>query len=850
MAIAGLHNVSVPDTSFLRGSQSQAARQQGNEGRSGTRSSSMLQMWREIEDEHVVSHGQERVGERIFQQRNYELSRTDMSDGGSSENSGIPEDVSVSENNYGQWSTGPVGHQNEQEDTSNFNRDHSSDLGLDERERVRQIFREWMNSGVREQRSNVSSVNHGSRAEWLGETEQERVRIIREWVQMNSRQRGARPDHRDEQVAEVGGQIERVLDGLAANLNEGRNEHIHRGIRRLCGRQALLDMLKKSERERQRELQGLLECRAVSQFAHRNRIQSLLRGRFLRNDRIIDSGRATTSVAASELGLLRQRQTVSDLRDGFLSRLDHSCDQAGGNLSDTSSNIDTYGNRNEQNSEISSLQLVHEIHGQFDSNNEEIESHGLSNGRTNMEGSILEERCSQEATDCLEEWSEQVSESDVRDMQQLASVSNLERGDVNGQEEERNWQEGPNSETSLESFRNEGDVHFEQPSEVVTYRSHRNREDYSGSILSDHSDSVESNTTEDLNQLESSTLVEQQHDQVLETVVGNLFGSNEMRGGIGDDVDRRQQETTNGLSQSFLGNEDLEHDRMQQASEVWRVDGEYQEAMQNWFDGPSDETVSVGRVDTFYLPDDGNVYSTEIRELLTRRSVSTLLRSGFRESLDRLIQSYVERQSQAPFEWEGTSTPAASAEQDLEQQTGDHNEGRGDAVGSPPTPPPLPPPHAPPVRQIWVDGPQDYRWSQHDMHHRLGIEWDIVNDLRFDMARLQQRMNNMQSMLEACMDMQLELQRSIRQEVSAALNRSSGSAGICENGLPEDGSKWDNVRKGICCICSNSNIDSLLYRCGHMGTCSKCANELVQCGGKCPMCRAPVVEVIRAYCIL
>ncbi|XP_042448883.1 uncharacterized protein LOC122033790 [Zingiber officinale] len=124
-------------------------------------------------------------------------------------------------------------------------------------------------------------------------------------------------------------------------------------------------------------------------------------------------------------------------------------------------------------------------------------------------------------------------------------------------------------------------------------------------------------------------------------------------------------------------------------------------------------------------------------ELLSRRSVSNLLHSGFHESLDQLIQSYPMFNDKAQL----------------------HSTG------------------------IWAD---------HCLHlHRvlpfswMGItdvilsvtlrEWDALNDLKAEMARMQQGMNNMQRMVEACMEMQVELQRAVRQEVSAALNRSSGA---------------------------------------------------------------------------
>jgi hypothetical protein len=181
--------------------------------------------------------------------------------------------VSESENEFGSWAHDQMGSQNERVDNNRSSREQSPDLGDVERERVRQIVRGWMESGISDHATNVSQRNNSPRAEWLGETERERVRIVREWVQMTSQQRGARGSRREDQPTGLGSQANRVPDGLVADHDEGQPEHIRRDMLRLRGRQALLDLLVRIERERQRELQGLLEHRAVSDFAHRNRIQ-------------------------------------------------------------------------------------------------------------------------------------------------------------------------------------------------------------------------------------------------------------------------------------------------------------------------------------------------------------------------------------------------------------------------------------------------------------------------------------------------------------------------------------------------------------------------------------------------
>ncbi|CCD67842.1 RING-type E3 ubiquitin transferase [Caenorhabditis elegans] len=63
-----------------------------------------------------------------------------------------------------------------------------------------------------------------------------------------------------------------------------------------------------------------------------------------------------------------------------------------------------------------------------------------------------------------------------------------------------------------------------------------------------------------------------------------------------------------------------------------------------------------------------------------------------------------------------------------------------------------------------------------------------------------------------------------------------------------EGNGAQEVNEGDeCTICMDAPVNSVLYTCGHMCMCFECGRRLLTTKGTCPICRAPVQDVIKTY---
>ncbi|XP_011022301.1 PREDICTED: uncharacterized protein LOC105124124 [Populus euphratica] len=286
----------------------------------------------------------------------------------------------------------------------------------------------------------------------------------------------------------------------------------------------------------------------------------------------------------------------------------------------------------------------------------------------------------------------------------------------------------------------------------------------------------------------------------------------------------------------------------------------------------------------------GSSDNDEIRQLLERRTVSSFLASDLRDSIDQLIMSRVQRQvSQEDEELDEDNqermgqlmlsyfqSHSHSADSQEEEEF-DGGSGEGETAGegsiseegSPTSHQNIeatdyfdqssPSQHSPYPFRSWnfsdehevADGCQqaqtkalhltppsqvsiqDRRYSSSLSHS--SIEMELLYDLKGHMEQLQREMSELRKSMQSCMEMQTNSQNNLKvQEVHPVQENRKNS--------------FDRrLNKRSCCICYETQVDSFLYRCGHMCTCLKCAHELLQGSGKCPICRAPILDVVRAY---
>nr|GEW52572.1 hypothetical protein [Tanacetum cinerariifolium] len=219
--------------------------------------------------------------------------------------------------------------------------------------------------------------------------------------------------------------------------------------------------------------------------------KSLLRGRFLRNERPVEDERPS-SVAASELVQLRQRNTVSGLRDGFRS---------------ISENI------------VHTREVEHENQEQSQLWVEESDIPQVTDRTGSLESVADVQSTNQEANIDEREWQDQVVEDEREEWQQESYNEFNDWRDGTPEDVGRNWQENSGNDWPQETSVTAGE------------------------------------------------------------------------GAHGTD-------------------------------EVWHEDGS-REAVENWSEGPTDpprmlHSIPVRRVNRFHPPEDDNVYSMELRELLSR----------------------------------------------------------------------------------------------------------------------------------------------------------------------------------------------------------------------------------------
>lgn len=602
---------------------------------------------------------------------------------------------------------------------------------------------------------------------------------------------------------------------------------------RIRGRQAFTDLLMNFERDRHRELERLVDKKAVSRFSHRGRIQAMLRLRFLRRGAEVKDGRQSNSTSFDSKRLTPS--AIVNIRERFMSEVQHS-------------GTDLRSQQGEAVDKISEGKKSPMIYQQRKENHQQelneptkspkaVADNDVDAEEPIRENQIVDTNYRESNTKVCQN-ALQVQRSEILHQEAISSSGVMQQGTSS--------ESGNDSKTEFTSTANSIKMDEANDNSEIEESTNQNLTASTNGFMDDAS-KARADWKEDEGTHQD--LVVSDYSQ--ETDVSHPFGEwEELQDDYEQEVDMNQDWISD-VSRPRSTWEDLRQAR-------------YQEML-----------------DPFTEND-------EIRQLLNRKSVSNFLSSGLREGIDRLMMSRIQSQpnqlakrreeEHKPYQVEEEVTKQVEMQEvqkepeekvEEEGEIADHSNDFGEdesdeiQIGQEYT-----------ESQDYVEQTTPWDYSQDNelsdnyfdpsaspspqqslssssppqtqpgssFTNHPSIEMEFIYELRGNMEQLHQEISELRRSVKSCIDMQIKLQESLTQDETLA---------SCHSGTGrkkrKESSQSKKSSRGRCCICYEMQIDSLLYRCGHMCTCFKCASGLQWGSGKCPICQAPIIDVVRAH---
>ncbi|KAG6696263.1 hypothetical protein I3842_09G139600 [Carya illinoinensis] len=548
---------------------------------------------------------------------------------------------------------------------------------------------------------------------------------------------------------------------------------------RIRGRQAFKDLLMQLQRDRHRELDTLVERRAVSGFPQRGRIQSLIRLRALQREAAIQDKRCSPS-PSSEIIMLFQGSSITQLRDRF---------RTGTEQLATTQVTNTRSPRQEIVNNAADL-------------DNSLAPTQPSDHSNNQEVSITEEHnIPLEEQNSLPHAGEDVHEESSRNSEETSQGTSSEARNIDLEESAdpttplRFWDENERAEDLEGSSHEYVETDYDWIGDISRPQS------YWESCRKARYQEVLSTDNGDMHQLlerrtVSNFLASDLRERIDRLMVARLETQTHAEEEDEDGSQERMEQLMSFLQRRNPSNSHREEDEEEEQQEE---EEQEQEQEIDEEEDEDDEEEEGGEEEEEVAEEDRDESEEEEEESVISRG-HYLEGGGYFDQSSSLLQV----PSPSP-QWAWTYR---------DNEVGDHFESPSQHLSS-------------------QTDSQNTRQTPSSID-RNSTEMDLIYNLRGHMEQLYQEMSELRKSIKSCMDMQMIMQQSMKQEVHSV--RGEGKRSY--EGAPKTGN---------CCICYEMQVDSLLYRCGHMCTCLKCAHELQWSNGKCPICRAPIMDVVRAY---